>query len=182
MAGLLDRDALGQRRSLGRQPGIDPLQHAVHRRIERRLDADDLDLRRQRLGGDGDAGNQPAAADRHDQQVEIGASGQHFERDRSLPGDDRGVVIGVHQDEAALARQLVGGAAGVDQAVAAQHDLGAERLGAVDLGERRPRRHHDRRRDAEAARVVGDALRVVAGRHRDDAGAAFLRRRGSTAC
>ena len=130
----------------------------------------------QRLGGDGDAGDQPAAADRHDQHVEVGPVGEHFERDRALAGDDRRVVIGVHRHQAAFARQRVGGAARGDEAVALEHDRRAERLGAVDLGERRALGHHDRRRDAEPARVIGDALRVVAGRHRDDPGAALVRR------
>ena len=75
------------------------------------------------------------------------------------------------QHKPPLAGERVGGLAGGGEAVALQHDLGAERLGAVDLDEGRALGHHDRRRDAEPAGVIGDALGVVAGRHRDDAGA-----------
>ena len=160
---LLDRDAFGERRALYRQARIDAAQDAVHRRVERRLHADDLDLRRQRLGGNGDARDQTAAADRDEQEFEAGLVGQHFERDRALAGDDCRVVIGMHRDEPALAGQPIGGLACLDQALAPQHDGGAERLGAVDLGEGGRCRHHDRRRNAEPARVIGDALSVVAG-------------------
>ena len=45
----------------------------------------------------------------------------------------------------------------------------AEDLGALHLHERGVGRHHDRGLDAEAGRVAGDGLGVVARRHRDDA-------------
>ena len=139
-----------------------------------RLDADDLDPWLQRLGGDGDPRYQPTASDRHDQRVEVGLVGEHFEADRALSGDDRPVVVGVDRHQPLVARQHVGGLARRDEAVAFEHDAGAQRLGAVDLGERSALGHHDRRRDAEPPRVKGDALRVVAGRHRDHPGAALV--------
>ena len=43
-ARLLDRDALGERRAGGGRSGILAAQQSVHRRVERRLHADDLDL------------------------------------------------------------------------------------------------------------------------------------------
>ena len=46
------------------------------------------------------AGNQAAAADRHDQHVEVGRVLQHFERDRALAGDDVRIVVGMDPDEA----------------------------------------------------------------------------------
>ena len=61
------------------------LDRAFHRRIELGLDADQLDVRLDRLGGGRDAGHQPAAADRDDQRVEVGRVRQHFERHRALP-------------------------------------------------------------------------------------------------
>jgi hypothetical protein len=39
------------------------------------LDADNLDLRIERLGGDGDPGNQPSTTDRYDNGIEVGAIG-----------------------------------------------------------------------------------------------------------
>src|SRR5256885_13182433 len=60
-----------------------------HRGIERRLNADDLDLGGERLGGDGDARDQPAAADRHDDRLEVGEVGEELERCGALPREDR---------------------------------------------------------------------------------------------
>ena len=62
------------------------------------------------------------------------------------------------------------------QGVAMQHDLGAKAARAFDLDARREARHHDHRAQAQALRVVGHALRVVARAHGDDAAALFLRR------
>ena len=58
---------------------------------------------------------------------------------------------------------------GIVKAVTIEHDFGAERLRALDLEDRRRRGHADDGLDAELLRGVGDALRVVAGRRRDDA-------------
>ena len=70
-------------------------------------------------------------------RVEIRPVGEQFERDRPLAGDDRRVVIGVDEGEPVVAGQRLGGLARGGEAVALQHDFGAERLGAVDLDERR---------------------------------------------
>ena len=182
LARLLDRDPLGQGHRA--RPGTRVLaaHQPVHRRVERRLHADDLDPRGERLGGDRDPRNQPAAADRHDDRVEIGPVGQQFERDRPLAGDDRRVVIGVDKGQAVFAGERLCRFARSGEAVAFEHDLGAERFGVIDFDERRALGHDDRRRDAETPRMIGDALGMVAGRHRDDAGAALRRRSRSTAC
>ncbi len=84
-ARLLDRDPSAKGRSRGRRTRIFAAQQAIHRGIERRLDADDLDLRLERLGRDRDPGYQPAAADRHDERVEIRSVGEQLET-RSSPG------------------------------------------------------------------------------------------------
>jgi hypothetical protein len=60
------------------------------------------------------------------------------------------------------------------QRFAFQNDLGAKSLGCLDLHERRRDWHHDGGRNAETARVIGDSLGMVAGRHRDDATAALV--------
>jgi len=76
----------------------------------------------------------------------------------------------MHEGVAALRREFLGVHGRLGDRLAAQHDLGAEALGALDLGERRRQRHDDQRLDAEAPRVERHALRVVAGRRRGDAG------------
>ena len=52
----------------------------------------------------------------------------------------------------------------------------AQHLGAVHFGVRGALGHHDHRPDAEAGRVIGDSLRMVAGAHRNDAPCPFLGR------
>ena len=69
--------------------------HVVHRWVKRGLHANDTRVRLERFGRDRHAGDQPAAADRHDQHVEIGHCRQHLERDRPLAGDHQGIVIGM---------------------------------------------------------------------------------------
>ena len=84
------------------------VQRVPERRIERRLRADDLDRRLERARRDRDAGDQPAAADRDHQHVEVGHILQHLERDGALPGDDMRIVVRMHPGQAALARQRLG--------------------------------------------------------------------------
>ena len=48
---------------------------------------------------DGAAGDQPAAADRHHQRVQVRDLTEHFQGDRALTGDDEGIVKGVDEDE-----------------------------------------------------------------------------------
>ena len=84
------------------------LDQIVHRRIERGLHADDLDAGLQRLGGDRDAGDQAAAADRHQQHVEVGHRGQHLQRDGALAGDDQAIVIGMDEGQPVCAAMIGG--------------------------------------------------------------------------
>jgi len=60
-----------------------------------------------------------------------------------------------------------------------EHDLGAQRCGALALGTRRIRRHDDDRRHAEQSRRRRDALRMIArGKRHHAARALRLRDRG----
>ena len=73
-----------------------------------RLDADDLDRGTQRLGIGSDAGDQAAAADGHENRVDVVAVvlAQDLHGDRPLPGDHVGIVEGVHEHQPALAGEL----------------------------------------------------------------------------
>ena len=177
-AGFLDGDPFRQGRRLSRRTGVLAAHQPVHRRVERRLHADNFDPRRERLGRHRYAGDQAATADRHDDRVEIGLVGEEFEGDRPLPGDHRWVVVGVDKAQTAFAGKRLCGYARGSKAIASEHDGGAKSLGMVDLDKRRALGHDDRRRDGEALCVIGDTLGVVAGRHRDDAGAALLGAQG----
>jgi hypothetical protein len=57
------------------------------------LYADDLDLRTQRFHSPCDARDQAAAADRRNDRIDVGHLLEYLEPDRSLPGDERCVVV-----------------------------------------------------------------------------------------
>ncbi len=97
LARLLDRNALGQRVAADR--AMAALDDILHRRIKLGLDPDHLDPRLQRLGRRRHAGNQPAAADRNDQRVEIRRILEHFQRDRPRAGHHRDIVERVDEDD-----------------------------------------------------------------------------------
>ena len=86
------------------------------------------------------------------------------------------IVVGMHPDQAALARLGLGARLRLADGLAVEQHLRAMRLGRRHLHERRRHRHHDGRGDAEARRVIGDRLGVVAGRHGDDAARPLGRR------
>ena len=72
---------------------ISPAPDAVdHRAAAGRLDADDPDLGPQGAQRDRDARQQPAAAARHDHDVEVGDLLVELEADRALAGDHELVV------------------------------------------------------------------------------------------
>ena len=154
---------------------VGALEIVVHRGIGAGLHAEDLDGGIDRLGRDGDAGDQAAAADRHHQRVErLLGIGQHLERDGALAGDDARIVIGMDEGEAFVLRNSERAGVGFGERGAFQDDAGAEILGVLDLGEGRAFRHHDGDGNAQAAGMIGDALRMIAGRHGGDAALALV--------
>ena len=102
--------------------------------------------------------------------VEIsGSDFDHLKADRSLPGDDKLVVKGVDVCVAVFLLQLTRMCDRLVKRRAVKHDLAAEILGRDDLGERGKFGQDDRRFDVEQRGGEGNALRVIAGRGRDDA-------------
>ena len=141
-----------------------------HARVALDLHADDVDVGAPALRRDGDAGHEPAATDRHDDRVDVGNGVEDLQADGALARDDlrrrrtRARSVAPLSAAASSRRRERAGEVG-----AGEHHLGLVDLGARDLRERRVGGHHDRRRDPEPVRVVGEALRVVAGRRGDDA-------------
>ena len=111
------------------------------------------------------ARNETAAADGNDQCVKVRCGLQHFQRQRALTGDDVGVVERVHEHVFMFRGEIARVLGGLGEGAAVQHHLGAVPLSIAHLHEWRVGRHHDGRRNAEAASVIGDALRVVARTH-----------------
>ena len=97
---------------------------------------------------------------------------------RALSGDDQRIVIGRHQRGVAFVRDLLRDGLAVFARAVVEHDLGAQRRGALALGARRIRRHDDDRRHAEKPRRRRDALRVIARGKRHHAARALRRRDG----
>ena len=78
-----------------------------------------------RLQREPDAADEPAAAHRHQDGVEVGHLLGQLEADRALAGDDARVVEGMDEDEAALGLDLPGAGVGLVVVLAVQDDLGA---------------------------------------------------------
>ncbi len=164
-----DRDAVRKQTDALERNALAGLQRFVHGRRIFGLDTDDLDARIDLLDECGNAGNQAAAADRHEHGVDLARGLPHdFQADRALPGNDVDVVERMHEHQVALARDrervLVGGVV----AVSIQHDFRAEfGHGAYfDLGS--GARHHHHGRDAALACGQRHALGVVARGRADD--------------
>ena len=145
-----------------------------HRRKALGLHADDVDARINRPRRSRDAADHSAAADRDHQRVDLRLLGEHLERDRALPRGHRQIVVGMDDREPALLRELQAVRARIVEGVALDHDSGAEAARVLDLHCRRKTRHHDGGRNGEPLRVIRDALRMVAGRHREHAARALL--------
>ncbi|MCY1520347.1 hypothetical protein D9M68_551220 [compost metagenome] len=173
---------LRHRHAVGEQPDL--RQHhplaGGHGRLQAvgvvRLDADHLDLRAQVLHVGGDARHQAAAANRHEDGVQRAAVlAEDFHGHGALPGDHVRVVIGRHEGQALLRRQLQRVGQGVGEGIAVQHHLAATGTHAVDLELRGGARHHDGRFDAQLPRRQRQALGMVAGRCGDHAPRALFR-------
>ena len=146
-----------------------------HRRQARRLHAENLDLGIDLFHRDGDATDQASAADGADDGFDVGMLSQNFQADRSLPGDDRVVIEGVNKCQIVALAAARGFFAGFVVVRAVEHNFAAEILGGRNFGERRGQRHHNLRADAVPSGMVGQALRMVAGRGGNhSAGALFV--------
>ena len=164
---FLDCDAFRNRRAT--HLGLLSTQLSRQRRIERRLDTDDRYRRATRFDRRGDAGGKSATADRDHHHIEIGKLIQNFEADRALPRDDVLVVERVDESKTVTLLQITRVLVGIGQRLAMDDDVRTKIARVLDLHERRALRHHDRGGNAKARSVICDALRVVAGRHRDHA-------------
>jgi hypothetical protein len=161
--GRADGNALGNR--AGALRVVRALDRVEHGRKPHRLHAHDLDAGLEGLGRGGDAADQAAAAHRDHEHVEVRHGLQHFQPHRALARDDGVIVVGVHEGQVLRCGELEGVGARLLQRVAMQHHLGTEAARALDLHAGGEARHHDHRAQAQALRVVGHTLRMVAGGH-----------------
>ena len=138
------------------------------------LNAVDLDIGLQALDGKGHAGDEAAAAHRHDDGIDVGQLVQNFQTDGALPRDDLLIVVGVDEGHAGLLLQLHGLVVGVVVGAGYEADLCAEAFGVLHFHDGGTVRHTDDALDAPAGGGQRHALRVVAGRTGDDAFLALL--------
>ncbi len=170
LAHQLDRGAVGEQSHVGQLHAPAPAHRLQHGIGIGGLHADDADLGPQRLDIGRHAGDQPAAADGHEDGVDRPlVLAQDLHRHRALAGDHVGVVEGMHEAQSLRLLQFQRVRMGVAVAVAVQHDLAAQRMHGVDLQLRCRHRHHDDGAAAQLLRRQRHALRVVAGRGADDA-------------
>ena len=163
LAGVLDRDAVGDRRADRRRSGGGAVERSRVRGARRGLDADDDGLGMRRLDRHRHAAGEPPAAEGHHDLAQVLDVLGELEPERALAGDHVEVVEGVHEGEVALLRALSrGGDAVVDRPVEAVHDR-AERARGAALGDRRVGRHVDLAPHPPRPRGVRRRLGVVAG-------------------
>ena len=155
------------------------LQRMEHRGEELDLDPDHLDPRLQGLGGERGAAHDAAAADRHDDGLELGIVVEHLEPDRALAGDDPVVVIGVNQHHPLVGDDLLGLDLAVGEMLAIKRDVGTMRPRPLDLVEGWSRASRWWPGCREPAGMPSDGLGMVAGRHGDDAAVALGGGKGS---
>ena len=104
--------------------GARPRKPPQSRGEEGRLDPEDGDLGVPCLRRRGDAGDQPAAADRDDQRVELRGGVQHLQCYGALPGDDPCIVEGMDEGQAFLHPQGLGEDRGLVDALALEDQPG----------------------------------------------------------
>ena len=165
LADAAHRDAIGENSHPLEGDAPARLERVVHAGGVLRFDADHFHAGVQVLDVYRDAGEQPAAADRHEDRIQVAAAlAQDLHRDGPLPGDDVGIVEGMHEHQIALARQLQCLLERAVIVIAVYHHLGAEIDHRLDLDVRGGLRHDDHRRNAAPARGERNSLRVIAGR------------------
>ena len=105
LADLADRDAVGEDADAIEHDAPSGRERLVHRVRLERLDADDADARPQRLDVAGDPGDQPAAADRHEDRRDVAELvPQDLVGDRALSGDHERIVERMHEASGPVSR------------------------------------------------------------------------------
>ena len=124
------------------------------------------------LHGRRDPGDQPAAADRHDDRADLVRICSTISHPIvPWPAMTCGWSNGCTNTAPVLSRMFDRRLERLAEVLPDEMNLGSVALGGLDLGERRRLRHEDGRGDLGERRGESDALSVVAGRGRHDSGA-----------
>ncbi len=138
------------------------------------LDAVDLAFGVNLLYGEGDTGDETAAADGNNNGIQIGHLLRDFKAYGGLPGDDICVVKGVDEGIAVLVTELKGFVIGIVVDAVYHNNLGAVALGGFNFRDGGAVGKADIAFDAVAGRGEGNALGMVAGRTGDDTARFFF--------
>jgi len=172
LAELLDTQRVRDRAvRLLRRPGdeLAASQRIPGVRGEFRLDADDRGARAPGADRRGDPGDQPAAADRHDDEVHVRKLLGYLEPDRALSGDHLAVVERRDDKVPVLGGQPGGYGEPRGERRRTPYQLRAVALDRVGLRPGRGLRHHHNRVHAEQRGGIRDRVPVIAARVRHDA-------------
>ena len=163
-------DAVGEQADALERHALPGAQRFVHGGRVDRLDTDDAHAWMERLDVGGDAGDQAAAADRHEDRVH-GAAGlaDDLHADRALPGDHVVVIEGMHEAQLLLLRQQQRVLEGGVEHIAVQDHARTPVGDRLHLDRGRGQRHDHHGADPASLRRQRHALRMVAGGGRDHA-------------
>ncbi len=165
---------LSHRHAIGKQPDL--RQHhpltSGHGGLQAvgvvRFNANDLDFRAQVLHVGGDAGDQAAAADRHENRVQpTGVLAQDFHGHGALASNGMRIIVGVDVDEAFFIDQFQRIGQCLGERITMKDHFAAARAHAFDLDFRRGLGHHDGGLDAHFPCGEGQPLGMVASRGGD---------------
>ncbi len=160
----LHRHAIGEDADAIERHALAGTHGFVHRGRVIRLHADDLHVRVKVFHVHGDAADEPATADGHENGVWRRAGlAKYLDGDGALARDHVRVVESVHEHEIALALQLHGVLIRGVVLIPVQHDFATERPHRLHFDFGRGLRHDDGGRNASLVGGKGHALCVIAG-------------------
>ena len=167
-------EGIGEARLLDHFHRMAGPQALIHRGTAFHGDADDPGVRLHALDGKRDAGDEPAAGERHDNSAHIGDLLDDLEPCCTLAGDDLLVVEGREHDHALFLNQPVGRGLGLVLGSANDADPGTQGLDRLDLVLRHETRHDHEAVCAGGLGGMGEAATVIAGGNADNAPGALL--------
>ena len=176
-AHLSHGDAVGKQADAFEHDALAGPQRARHGVGIHWLHADDPHRRHHRLHVRGDARQQPAAADGHEDGAQVARTLPHdLVADGPLPGNHQRIIERVDERRPGAIRFLAGERVSFSVRVSRELDVGAAAAHRIHLDVRRRPGHDDAGPHAEVLRGHRDALRVVAGARGDHAASPFVLR------
>ena len=121
----------------------------MERRVIFDFDPDNLNVRPHPMGSNRTPGDQSAAADRNDQNIQVASIFEQLDRKRPLPGHDSHVIVRMDEDLSAAFRKFVGESGGFGQGIAVQNEFCTPESSTGNLSRWRVSRHDDGLVDAQ---------------------------------